>query len=577
VTLTRRTLLATGVGAKYADAALAIRSEASPVIGNVTQSFEWGKIDQNVPPLLGNGDIGGSFDPFSGTTFDELRYGTGATRDIRTLFLTQLVIPDYWVLEDQAAHFLDPRYYRPTVPRRYLTYGAPFNLLLKPERNGFPDEVGGHEQLLDSSSGILRTRYTVHKDSYAIEAFIYPSESLLTYHITSTSAMRFEVAPLPAQTVAPKGMSAASNTRYRDTKNGYYASEPESDLIVLKQVSNVFCPTYAAVSAPGGKQHDLCVLLPPGEHSVHVAIGHQSLGSPREQAVRLARWAAAIGHSGLRARHIAWWQRFWDRSYISVPDRRLQQMWYRSLYYLACCLPRRVKSFSPEGAYGMFPALAGYHPQDSMYHLFAALSSNHPELCRAQVDYIVDRLPMATEMARNVYYLDGARYPWHSTPGLLPYLPGHSNEGYYLHEHPVNGWIVELVRRYLNAQGWDRSLTEQSYPVLREIARFFSSMLTWRGEGLEILYVPSAGQEESGWDANRKNIFDLLVTASWALQVGSQVAERLGRDQDEARRWHEEARRIDLNSCLRADGTYVHTKEITAMTKRFRASSLPSS
>ena len=70
-------------------------TRGSPEIGNVSQSAQWGKIDKNVPPMLGNGDIGGLFDPFGGTTYDELRYGSGARRDIRTLFLTQLIVPDY--------------------------------------------------------------------------------------------------------------------------------------------------------------------------------------------------------------------------------------------------------------------------------------------------------------------------------------------------------------------------------------------------------------------------------------------------------------------------------------------------
>src|SRR5215475_1995726 len=94
--------------------------DSSPTIGNISQSFQWGKIDQNIPMLIGNGDIGGTFDPFGGTTFDELRYGSGARRDIRTLLLTQLIVPDYWVLEDQGAHYLDPRYYRPVSLRKYL-------------------------------------------------------------------------------------------------------------------------------------------------------------------------------------------------------------------------------------------------------------------------------------------------------------------------------------------------------------------------------------------------------------------------------------------------------------------------
>src|SRR5881394_1362093 len=95
-------------------------AKPSPNIGNFTQSLTWGKIDDNVPPVLGNGDIGGTFDPFGGTTYDELRFGSGARRDIRTLFLTQVMVPDYWVLEDQGAHFLVPRFYRPNLPRRYL-------------------------------------------------------------------------------------------------------------------------------------------------------------------------------------------------------------------------------------------------------------------------------------------------------------------------------------------------------------------------------------------------------------------------------------------------------------------------
>src|SRR2546425_4244223 len=141
----------------------------SPQIGNFTQSVAWGKIDENVPPVLGNGDIGGTFDPFGGTTYDELRFGSGAQRDIRTLFLTQVMVPDYWVLEDQAAHYLNPRYYRPVVPRRYLTLGAPFTFLLRPADTNFPEKVTDHQQTLDISRGILTSSYKVGTATYTIE------------------------------------------------------------------------------------------------------------------------------------------------------------------------------------------------------------------------------------------------------------------------------------------------------------------------------------------------------------------------------------------------------------------------
>ena len=152
---------------------------------------------------------------------------------------------------------------------------------------------------------------------------------------------------------------------------------------------------------------------------------------------------------------------------------------------------------------------------DSVYHLFAALSSNPPELGQAQIDYLLETLPIAQAAARHRLLLEGARYPWHSTPGLLPYLPGHSNDVYYLHEHHVNRLDRRIGAPLRNASGWEQSQTERYYPILREIARFFSSMLSPRGNNWEIAYVPSAGQEETGLTTIQKNIFDM-----WSLPSG---------------------------------------------------------
>jgi hypothetical protein len=522
----------------------------------ISQSFQWGAIDQNVPMPIGNGDIGGLFDPFGGTHYDELRYGTGARRDIRTLFLTQLMAPDFWVLEDQAAHFLDPRYYHPKNPRKYLTYGAPFDLLLRPESSAFPEQISAHRQDLALDQAVMETRYRLGPEAIVIETFVYPFESVLVYHVSATLPMRFQVSGVLLPRAADSDDGRSTNARYRATVAGYTVDESADELIVLKQVSNVFCPAWVAVSAPGSERHGNEFRIPRGDHSIFVAIGHQSNGETEAHTIRAARRAVASGYAKLRAEHAAWWSEFWSRSYVLLPDKQLEHMWYRSLYYLACSLPRRVRSFSPEGAYGVFPALAGYHPQDSVYHLFAALSSNHPELCQAQIDHLLETLPMARAAARNIYYLDGARYPWHATPGLVPYLPGHANDGEYLHEHAVNGWIVEFVRRYLAAHGDDPSLARRYYPILREVARFFASMLTTRGQALEIAYVPATGQEETGFELNQKNIFDILVAAKWSLKVASETAQQLGVDEAESRSWQADNAKLSLNYCLRNDGTY---------------------
>ncbi|MCW5977908.1 MAG: hypothetical protein KIT09_07510 [Bryobacteraceae bacterium] len=524
-----------GSAAPPPEAAEALRDAA------VVQSFAWGEIDRNVPPLIGNGDIGGVFDPFGGTHYDELRYGTGARRDVRTLKLTQITMPDYWVLEDQSARYLDPKYFRPKVPRKYLAYGSPFDFLLRPSGDEFPEKILDHKQALALEEAILRTEYRLGGQKVALKTFFYPYESLLVYHLAATTPMEFRVTAISMP---------------GDERKGPASDESAGDIVILKQVSNVYCPAWVAISAPGAERRGDAFHIPSGEHAIFIAFGHQSLRQGEEHTVRTVKEAARRGYSQLEADHIGWWRDFWSRSYVVLPDRRIQQMWYRSIYYLASSLPRRLPSFSPEGGYGVFPAFAGFHPQDSMYHLFAALSSNHPELGRAQAEYILQTLPVAKAAAQNVYYLDGARYPWHSTPGLLPYLPGHLNEGDYLHEHAVNGWIVEFLRRYLAAHGNPPSLVRRYYPVLREIAMFFSSMLTPRGDALEIAYVPSTGQEESGVEVNRKNIFDIVVAAKWSLKVAADAAELLGAGEAERSLWREQNERLSLDYSRRSDGSY---------------------
>lgn len=40
------------------------------------------------------------------------------------------------------------------------------------------------------------------------------------------------------------------------------------------------------------------------------------------------------------SRHLAWWRKFWSRSYVEIPDKTVQSWWYGSLYVLASCSRR---------------------------------------------------------------------------------------------------------------------------------------------------------------------------------------------------------------------------------------------
>src|SRR6185437_10542051 len=101
--------------------------------------------------------------------------------------------------------------------------------------------------------------------------------------------MRFQVVPIasPPRSLTPD--DSVPSARYQRTKNGYAVNESKDDLVVIKKVSNVFCSTYVAVSAPGAARDDTGYRLPPGQTDIFVAIGHQSSSNLHDQVISLAR------------------------------------------------------------------------------------------------------------------------------------------------------------------------------------------------------------------------------------------------------------------------------------------------
>jgi len=47
--------------------------------------------------------------------------------------------------------------------------------------------------------------------------------------------------------------------------------------------------------------------------------------------------ASLPGVAASWSHHVAWWRKFWSKSYVEIPDKTIQSWWYGSLYVLASC------------------------------------------------------------------------------------------------------------------------------------------------------------------------------------------------------------------------------------------------
>lgn len=116
----------------------------------------------------------------------------------------------------------------------------------------------------------------------------------------------------------------------------------------------------------------------------------------------------------LSARHERWWKRFWSKSGVELPDKKLELYWYLGIYLNACCMGN--KKFPP--------GLYGYSTSDGMdwsgdYHLnynyeasfYAMTSSNHTELLECYSSPLNDFLPVAKRYAEEYLGIRGAYFP----------------------------------------------------------------------------------------------------------------------------------------------------------------------
>ncbi len=194
-------------------------------------------------------------------------------------------------------------------------------------------------------------------------------------------------------------------------------------------------------------------------------------------AMAALRHADAASVAASWSRHLAGWRRFWAKSYVDIPDKRLEAWWYGSLYVLASC--SRAGHVAP-GLWGNWITSTrmgwqGDYTLDYNYEapFWAAYPTNHVSLADPY------DAPLLAWMARGRGLAQKLR-----EPGLL----------YYTHLAPSPGWSADNFRaldqksdalfaavdciqrwRYTRSSVYARKV----WPFLIGIAEFWDHDLKW--------------------------------------------------------------------------------------------------
>jgi trehalose/maltose hydrolase-like predicted phosphorylase len=258
----------------------------------------------------------------------------------------------------------------------------------------------------------------------------------------------------------------------------------------------------------------------------YIAASRQDWGGDAKADVVLAEAARKTGFDHLLTRHVAAWNGLWKSDIVIDGDPKVQLAVHSDMYYLLS--NTTVGTAWPMGACALTPGYAGHAFWDSDSWVFPALLLLHPERAKPIVMFRDRTMQPARDRARQ-YGAKGTMYPWEADPQT-----GVDNTPYFAHgvfrEIHVNADIAIAQWQYYLATGDKAWLKQHGWPVIREIAEFWKSRVTWNpaGKRYEILHVTSP--DESYDDVPNDSFTN--AAARKALEIAGKAARVVGAEAD---------------------------------------------
>jgi protein-glucosylgalactosylhydroxylysine glucosidase len=242
---------------------------------------------------------------------------------------------------------------------------------------------------------------------------------------------------------------------------------------------------------------------------------------PLNEAERLTIFAKLEGPKRLLARHEAEWQKIWKSDIVIDGDLQAQKDVRFALYHLYSFVREGTAfSLSPMGLSGL--GYNGHVFWDTELWMYPPLLMMQPEMAKSVLEYRFQRLAAAKQNAFSHGY-KGAMFPWESSDEGSEDTPVWALTGPF--QHHITGCVGWAFWKYYQVTKDKLWLQERGYPVLKEVADFWSSRVERNGPGkYEINNVIGANE----WQENIDNNAFTNGMAITSLRYATLAAKVLG-------------------------------------------------
>ncbi len=262
---------------------------------------------------------------------------------------------------------------------------------------------------------------------------------------------------------------------------------------------------------------------------------------PLRLARERARRALEAGYEKMFAGHREWWQGYWSRASVRLPNPVLERLWYLEQYKFGSASRRGAPPITLQAVWtadnGQIPPWKGdyHHDLNTEMSYWPCYAGNRLEEGLAFLDWLWETRAAAFDWTRRFFRLPGLNVP------MTADLDGRQMGGWrqYTHSATTAAWLAQHFYLHWKYSGDRVFLRERAYPYLHDAAVFLEAYSAPRDAHGRRTFPLSSSPEihdnrPEAWFSIPTN-YDLALSR-WLMGAAAELAGELGLAGD-ARRW----------------------------------------
>ena len=386
------------------------------------------------------------------------------------------------------------------------------------------EEMGPVESVrLFVHMGLCRIEW---QNGMSMDVFIDPENPVGWFKISgNTKPLDIKLIP-PAYTIVQKSSEGNRVSGEQDLRRlGYPEGELTEDQGSLDYVQEGW----------GGFRYRVhCKMEETGEN----LLGCWSISSqypdnePASEASETVDEAWNKGFEAGREDLLFWWDNYWSKSAVKLPDEILEKQWYLEMYKFGAAARKGAPPISLQAVWtadnGLLPPWKGdfHHDLNTQLSYWPAYSGNHLDLEEGFLDWMWKAREEAVKFTRWYYQVEGLNFPGVST------LTGQPMGGWiqYSMGPTVSAWLAQHFYLHWRYSMDETFLEERAYPWFKDVAIFLEQITVKDDQGIRKLPISSSPEiynnEREAWFAETTN-FDLSLVR-FAYSKAAELADELG-------------------------------------------------